>query len=194
MSKREDPRVRRTKKLLRQGLIEIIYQKPVSEITVKELVEHIDISRGTFYKYYKDVHDLVSQLENKVAHDFQAIVRKPVCNDIETYPRPLLIFLFDYVRANADISAVLLGKNGNREFVCSMRDILKGQAFKNFEEIVVLENPRLLGYYSAFVGDGCISMISNWLEHGMVESSEDMAEIIINMVPNAHQSIQINKN
>jgi len=193
LTKREDPRVRRTRKLLRQGLIELLHQKPVAEITVKELAEHIDINRSTFYKYYKDVHDLVSQLENQLAHDFRAIVRKPVCNDIEYYPEPLLIHIFDYVRANADISAVLLGKNGNREFVCNMRDILKSQALKNFEAIVVLENPRLLGYYSSFVLDGCISMISNWLEHGMVESSEAMAEIIINMVPNAHQSIQTTK-
>jgi len=193
LTKREDPRVRRTRKLLRQGLIELLHQKPVAEITVKELAEHIDINRSTFYKYYKDVHDLVSQLENQLAHDFRAIVRKPECNDIEYYPEPLLIHIFDYVRANADISAVLLGKNGNREFVCNMRDILKSQALKNFEAIVVLENPRLLGYYSSFVLDGCISMISNWLEHGMVESSEAMAEIIINMVPNAHQSIQTTK-
>jgi AcrR family transcriptional regulator len=185
--------VRRTRKLLRQGLIELLHQKPVAEITVKELAEHLDMSRATFYKYYNDVHDLVSQLENRLAHDFRAIVRKPECNDIEYYPGPLLIHLFDYVRANADISAVLLGNNGNREFVCSMRDILKAQALKNFEAIVVLENPRLLGYYSAFVLDGSISVISNWLEHGMVESSENMAEIIINMVPNAHQSIQISR-
>lgn len=193
MAKREDPRIRRTKKLLRQGLIDLINQKPVSDITVKELTEQVDINRGTFYKYYKDVQDLVSQLENKVEGDFQAIVRKPVNNDIGYFPKPLLISIFDYVRTNADICEVLLGVNGNREFVCNLRDFFKTQAFKNFEEVIVLENPRRLGYYCAFVGDGFISMVTIWLEQGMVESSEEMASILVNMLPNVHLSLLIEK-
>ena len=43
-----DSRVRRTKRLLRQGLTELLKQKSIKKITVRELSELIDINRGTF--------------------------------------------------------------------------------------------------------------------------------------------------
>lgn len=182
MPKRVDPRVKRTKKLLRQGLIELIKQKPVAEITVKELAEHVDINRGTFYKYYKDIPDLVSQLENQVARDFQVIVDKPVNDSVENYPIPLMNMLFDYIRANADICGVLLGNNGNKEFICTMKDIVRVRFLKNYKDIIKLDNSRLFEYFCAYVGDGCISLITKWIEMGMVEPSDEMAQLILHMI------------
>lgn len=56
--KKEDRRVRRTKKLLSQGLIELMQHKQVKDITVRELAERVDVNRGTFYLYYRDIFDL----------------------------------------------------------------------------------------------------------------------------------------
>ena len=43
-----DSRVRRTKRLLKQGLTELMAQKSIKKITVRELSELVDINRGTF--------------------------------------------------------------------------------------------------------------------------------------------------
>ena len=43
-----DRRVRRTKKLIRKGLIELAQEKPIEKISVKELADRVDINRGTF--------------------------------------------------------------------------------------------------------------------------------------------------
>ena len=58
----EDSRVKRTKKLIRKGLVELSQTKRINKITVKELTDHIEINRGTFYLHYKDVFDLVESL------------------------------------------------------------------------------------------------------------------------------------
>ena len=55
--KKEDRRVRRTKKLLTQALTELMQQKQIKDITVTELTEKADMNRGTFYLYYRDVFD-----------------------------------------------------------------------------------------------------------------------------------------
>jgi AcrR family transcriptional regulator len=61
--KKEDRRVRRTKKLLTQALTELMQQKQVKEITVKELTDLADMNRGTFYLYYKDIYDMLESIE-----------------------------------------------------------------------------------------------------------------------------------
>ncbi|MBP3209850.1 MAG: TetR/AcrR family transcriptional regulator, partial [Oscillospiraceae bacterium] len=62
--KKEDRRVRRTKKLLTQALTELMQQKQIKDITVTELTEKADMNRGTFYLYYRDVFDMVEKIED----------------------------------------------------------------------------------------------------------------------------------
>ena len=59
-----DRRVRRTKAMLRAALTELLKTKPVNEISVTELTRLADVNRGTFYGHYKDIFDMVEQLEN----------------------------------------------------------------------------------------------------------------------------------
>ena len=47
MSKNMDRRVRKTRAQLRQGLAELLKEKSLKEITVKELVEKVDINRSS---------------------------------------------------------------------------------------------------------------------------------------------------
>ena len=86
--KKEDRRVRRTKKLLSQGLIELMQHKQVKDITVRELADLVDVNRGTFYLYYRDIFDLLEQLEEELFEQLNAVILyhkgEPVLNQILT--------------------------------------------------------------------------------------------------------------
>lgn len=45
-----------------QSLSRLMQTKPVQNITVREITEHADINRSTFYLHYQDVYDLVTQI------------------------------------------------------------------------------------------------------------------------------------
>lgn len=53
-----DLRVRKTRKAIDEAFMELLQKKPLDKITVRELCEKAMISKGTFYKHYKDVYDL----------------------------------------------------------------------------------------------------------------------------------------
>ena len=80
--KKEDRRVRRTKKLLSQGLIELMQHKQVKDITVRELAERVDVNRGTFYLYYRDIFDLLERLEEDLFEQLNEVIvaALPNCN------------------------------------------------------------------------------------------------------------------
>ena len=65
MSKNMDRRVRKTRAQLRQGLAELLKEKSLKEITVKELVEKVDINRSTFYLHYADIYDIDEEVAGK---------------------------------------------------------------------------------------------------------------------------------
>src|SRR5947209_17517476 len=55
-------RVRRTQKLLREALIELIEERGFEALTVGELSERALVSRAAFYRNYQDKYDLVEQI------------------------------------------------------------------------------------------------------------------------------------
>ena len=69
-----DKRIRRTKKILTEALIDILKEKNVEDITVSELAKRADVTRTTFYQYYRDPVDMLEQLQYEITQDIQKIV------------------------------------------------------------------------------------------------------------------------
>ena len=69
-----DKRIRRTKKILTEALIEILKEKNVMDVTVSELAKKADVTRTTFYQYYRDPVDMLEQLQDEIAEDIQKVV------------------------------------------------------------------------------------------------------------------------
>ncbi|WP_054637466.1 TetR/AcrR family transcriptional regulator [Thalassobacillus sp. C254] len=60
-----DRRVARTRTLIRNTFAELIVEKGLDRVTIKDLTERADINRGTFYLHFQDKYDLLEQSEEK---------------------------------------------------------------------------------------------------------------------------------
>lgn len=50
---------RRTQAIIMQAFMDLLTQKPLDKITVKDIIEEADINRNTFYYYYENIPDLL---------------------------------------------------------------------------------------------------------------------------------------
>ncbi|RYG37597.1 TetR/AcrR family transcriptional regulator, partial [bacterium] len=57
-----DPRVRRTRKALQDGLAELLRERRFAEISVQDVAERAGVNRATFYAHFRDKHDLLASL------------------------------------------------------------------------------------------------------------------------------------
>jgi AcrR family transcriptional regulator len=53
-----DRRVRRTRDVLGDALVELMHEKPFPDITVQQVLDRAGVSRSTFYTHYRDKDDL----------------------------------------------------------------------------------------------------------------------------------------
>ena len=53
---KEDRRVRRTQKLLKESLVQLMSEKAFKDITIKDITERADLNRGTFYLQHSVFH------------------------------------------------------------------------------------------------------------------------------------------
>ncbi|MGI6469353.1 MAG: TetR/AcrR family transcriptional regulator [Syntrophomonadaceae bacterium] len=70
-NKRLDRRVRKTKRILKDSLATLLLEKNLNNITVQELVNLADINRGTFYLHYRDLHDMLTQIEAEMLQEME---------------------------------------------------------------------------------------------------------------------------
>lgn len=63
----DDPRVKRTRHLLQQAMMDLLHTKSFPSITVQDIAEHATVNRATFYAHFEDKYDLMdSVIRNNV--------------------------------------------------------------------------------------------------------------------------------
>lgn len=187
--RKESRSVLRTQNLLKNGLTDLMKQKPLQKITVKELTDYVNLNRGTFYLHYKDIFDLMDQIENAMLEDFVTINQTHKVLDMNGHPYPLLRDLFSFLKENAEFTRILIIDNRDQNFVDKIKDILKQRCLTDWHYLFSDYSEQKSELYSSYVIYGCIGMIENWLKNGLRETPEELAAYADDVILQGLQSL-----
>lgn len=173
IKKGDNRSVRHTKKRIRDGLIALMRQKPIQNISVKELTEHIDLNRGTFYFHYRDIYDLLEQLEADLLEQLQSVLSSP-----HEAPSEIIRELFVFFQENADLCSLLLGPSGDMAFVENTKHAISKTLIKIWETSEPNVSRNDYDFFSAYIINGFTGMVQLWYETGMKRTPEEMAPFV----------------
>ena len=175
-----DPRVRRTRKMLRAALIELIPEKGFDSITVKEITERATLNRATFYLHYRDKEDLLKQGMREILDDLTA--RSPIPENVGdqfSYDATLqtIAMDFEHVQQYADFYRVMLGENGIWHFIKELQEYIFEETKARLELFRgdIVESPIEVDLVVHQLAAGYVGVIQWWLAHEMPFSPEEMA-------------------
>lgn len=192
----EDLRIRRTRKLLQQALIDLTVEKGFAAVTIRDISERAMVNRSTFYRHYLDKYDLLEQYLDEV----RAIVsdddaagdasgdaagnaswntagngdahRKPV------QPPLVLVRLLHHVQSLADFYRIMLGQNGDQMFTMRFREIIEAR----FRYLIAMfgrnpDDPHTppIDLRLTYISCADIGAILWWLENDQPFSVEQLA-------------------
>ena len=175
--KKIDRRVRKTRRALKEALIEKLKDKPIQEITVREIADEIDINRGTFYQHYRDIYDMLSQIESELFGEFGELLdnsEKHHTHDIMS----TFIGFVTLLKENRDLVLVLLGPNGDPAFVDRVKEMVREHVIDAWMRVNSSDMIQYFDYYYEFVVAGCIGLFQKWLATGAKESPEKLAQMV----------------
>lgn len=172
-----DRRVRKTRRQLRECLITLLKEKKVQDITVRELTDMADLNRGTFYLHYKDVFDLLEKTEAELQEDFNQLVCKHDAVDLKQRPSVIFNEIYSLVYDNADMIEILLGENGDLNFVNRLKQLIREKCLKDWMEVFRSGNAAAFDAFFSFIVSGCIGLVQYWLQTGLKETPEQMAKL-----------------
>ena len=188
MQKKTDRRVRKTKSQLRKGLAHLMKEKSIGEITVKELVDEVDINRSTFYLHYSDIPGLLSEIEDEMMEEMERAIREhPIREHLtDDNEKELSTFyfiqdIFQVLDRNRELGCALIGPHGDIAFIHKLENILE----ENSKEVLMELFPERTGemkYFYSYCLNGCLGFVKTWLEDETLKSPEYAADMAYRMV------------
>jgi AcrR family transcriptional regulator len=188
---RIDPRVIRTRNLLRGALIELIPEKGYEAITVKDITERATLNRATFYLHYRDKDDL---LERGISEMWEEVAQRLPPPDVEDgrvamgASKQATVKEFEHYQQHFKLYRALLGERGFAEFIHQLQEQVYQTYLKRarstmdtFPEGLPPKIALVLRYHAGAE----VAIIQWWLENDMPYSPEEMAEYMIDLHSNS---------
>lgn len=159
--KKENQRVKLTKRIFKNTLIELLKEKAIYNIKVKELCDKAELNRTTFYKYYENIYDVLADVEYDILKDSEQCINE-IENITEIQIKNALYKQLCNIQRNKDVYYLLLVNSADNDFYSKLMkttiDLLK----KNIEQanIDLGENYEFIFSY---IITGTIDIIKKWL-------------------------------
>lgn len=191
----KDRRVRKSKEALKNSLIELMREKPVNNITVKELVTRADLNRSTFYNYYSDIPDMLSKLEDELYNEFlytleAHIPKKEKVVDVSKGGHKFIEDMCSVIKNNYEFCRCIFSKNGDLNFLFKLEEMIENNLKNQLREIFDGKIDHLTYVYS-FFKSGYIGILKEWMKGGCVESSEEIANITYDLIKSIIDTFKI---
>jgi AcrR family transcriptional regulator len=113
--------VRRTQKLLREALVDLIEERGFDALTVGEITTRAMVSRAAFYRNYQDKFDLVEQIFAEAQRALFSAVEELG----REHPAAVWVAFFEHIATYERLYHALLGSRGSPWFVRKMRATLE---------------------------------------------------------------------
>ncbi|UJW57044.1 TetR/AcrR family transcriptional regulator [Bacillus sp. A116_S68] len=191
MDTNEDRRVRKTKRALRNGLVELMVNKDLRNITVRELTDNVDIHRATFYAHYKDIYDLYDQVEAAVVEELNDLI-------MQNYSQPPSHFyriLFEYIIENKQLCQMLFGTKRESSFMVRLNVLFEQKCIETWRKDWKLsEVNEELKYHVGYHVQGCLAIINRWVESNFTYPMDELVKIIADIDRNMEDYFMKKKN
>jgi len=174
-----DRRVKRTRRLLRDALLELIVEKGYDAVTVQDITDKADLARATFYLHFKDKEELLftsmSEIYANLLENLEPVEGDAYAEAGVSMANPAD---FEHVAQYAPFYKVMLGEHGSMAFIVQMRAFLAEVMQQRILIPLYGDNPPFpLDFMAHYLAGAQIGMIAWWLENDMPHSAEEMAQM-----------------
>ena len=183
----EDARVRKTKQKLSAALVELLQEKAFSDITPAQICERAGVNRSTFYRNYRNLSQLKTEMENKILSGIRWKGESSESSDIRENIESQLAFL----RENQDLF-LALSASGSREGIFEKARNRAIQVARDaYDRIPNAPSREEYNNLCVFYISAVFGVVTDWFMGGLVQSNESLAAFLTTWMVEAADHIGI---
>lgn len=179
---KENQRVAVTKRMLKEGLLRLLEEKPLEKIHVNELCRESGINRATFYRHYETPNDVLAELEKDFASEFLTNISRQQPQSIAE-AQQMMEGLCAQIHDHADIFKVLFRCNSDEDMRRKLADVYRQlwelrkeewQGSNVDEETIKMIITMLCG--------GCYCLLRYWIMCDIPKTPKEISAILCNLI------------
>lgn len=177
-----DPRVKRTRLLLRNALTSLILKKDFASITIREITDQAEVAYITFYRHYESLDQLLMEvldegLTELMAH-IETLAKQSDTTSLEIEGR----LIFEYTAQKADLFRILLKSQSvariRKKVVQNIAAIFR----KSCAPLTRLGNQVTINIAANHIATSLLSLIEWWLENNMSPPPVEMGKVYKSLI------------
>lgn len=153
----------KTKKALAAALKSAMEKKPLSKVTVSELIEACDVNRKTFYYHFRDIYDLLKWMLEQEAID---VVKN---FDLIVNTEEAIRFVMGYVEENKHIINCAYDSMGHEEIKRFLYNDMFGITRNVIDEseanLGLHTDEAFKNFLSMFLTEACAGMMIDFIKY-----------------------------
>ncbi|MGM9554243.1 MAG: TetR/AcrR family transcriptional regulator C-terminal domain-containing protein [Faecousia sp.] len=166
-----------TKRRLAEALKKAMGTKPLSKITVSEIIQDCDVNRKTFYYHFEDIYALLKwMLEQEAIEVVKSF-------DLLVNPEEAIAFVIDYVDANKHIINCAYDTMGRDEmkrfFLTDMYGVVRSIVDSVAQELQVQVEEDFKDFLTTFYTEALAGMLINYFQGDERRSRQEWIDYIL---------------
>ncbi len=180
--KKIDPRVRRTRRLLRDALVSLILEKDYASISIKEITDRAEVAYITFFRHFESLDQLLMEILEEGLGELMArietLAKQSDTPSLETEGR----LIFEYIEQKADLFSILIKSQG----VSRVRKKVVRSIAAVFQEsclpLANSGNPVTVAVTSNHIATSLLALIEWWLDNRMKPAPVQMGKVYKSLI------------
>ena len=168
--KKQDRRIVKTKKAIYRAFAQLLLEKDINDITIKDVADRADINRKTFYNYYGGIYDLTGEIENKILEKFENAIKDLDVNEFFNK-------LTDIINSDIDFYGHLMRIESNSSLVVKLVTSMKNK----FKEIITPKtalDEQTLDIVLDYVTSGMMTVYQHWFNSDRSQPVESISRAV----------------
>ena len=174
-----------------EALIELLGEKSLEYITVKEICEKAGVNRSTFYLHYETIADLLGEsieyLDRRFfsyfkenSRDFVPQIQNMMPEELNFVNAHFLVPYLNFVKDNRKVFQAALAYPEVMQAEDRYIKLYKYIVNPVMDKYGVPQDKRM--YYNTFFLNGMIAVIKEWIRQDCKDSTKEVSDIIESLV------------
>lgn len=169
-----------TKRMLAESLKNMMRQKPLSKITVSDIIADCGVNRKTFYYHFADIYALLKwMLESEAIEIVKGF-------DLIVDYQDALLFVMDYVEKNEHIINCVYDAMGREElkrfFYTDFNEIIASIIDGAEKECSTALPPEYKKFLCNFYVEALTGILIDWTKHRMERNREQTIKYVVDTI------------
>lgn len=177
MNHKDNKGAQRTRASIKSAFLDLAETTELRQISVRQLTDACQISRGTFYLHYSDVFDLASTMESEILDQLESELSKRGGEAAQADGFPMLQYAFEYVKSHQQETHVFLGSQGSADFRERLRQLIERYCLVGVGGLYGSMDERAESLFAPYAAAGILEVVRVWVRDGCDIPCAELAQL-----------------